>query len=101
MAPKSSRRSSSKWRGQATMSSASAPARSRNGPMRCRANWPRPGTARPMAKKSCLAVRHVAFEDLGLLDALLAARGYDVRWLEAGVDPLDYAALVAPDLVVV
>jgi GMP synthase (glutamine-hydrolysing) len=54
-----------------------------------------------MAKKSCLAVRHVAFEDLGLLDALLAARGYDVRWLEAGVDPLDAAALVAPDLVVV
>jgi GMP synthase (glutamine-hydrolysing) len=39
--------------------------------------------------KTCLAVRHVAFEDLGLLDSLLAARGYAIRWLEAGVDPLD------------
>jgi len=53
------------------------------------------------AKKNCLAVRHVAFEDLGLLDSLLAARGYDIRWLEAGVDPISTAALVGPDLVVV
>jgi len=51
--------------------------------------------------KTCLAVRHVAFEDLGLLAALLAARGYGVRWLEAGVDPIAAAALVEPDLVVV
>jgi GMP synthase (glutamine-hydrolysing) len=51
--------------------------------------------------KSCLAVRHVAFEDLGLLDSLLTARGYDIRWLEAGVDPLNAAALAEPDLVVV
>src|SRR6202167_3414078 len=53
------------------------------------------------AEKTCLAVRHVAFEDLGLLAALLAARGYGVRWLEAGVDPIPAAALVEPDLVVV
>ena len=53
------------------------------------------------AEKTCLAVRHVAFEDLGLLAALLAARGYRVRWLEAGVDPIPAAALVEPDLVVV
>ena len=51
--------------------------------------------------KTCLAVRHVAFEDLGLLDSLLGARGYAVRWLEAGVDPLDTGAVVEPDLVVV
>jgi GMP synthase (glutamine-hydrolysing) len=51
--------------------------------------------------KTCLAVRHVAFEDLGLLDSLLAARGYAIRWLEAGVDPLDAGAVVEPDLVVV
>jgi|SRR5579862_623010 len=51
--------------------------------------------------KSCLAVRHVAFEDLGLLTPLLAERGYEVRWLEAGVDPIDAAAFVEPDLVVV
>src|SRR5271154_1467207 len=52
-------------------------------------------------KKTCLAVRHVAFEDLGLLDSLLAARGYDIRWLEAGVDPVRTAAPVGAALVVV
>jgi GMP synthase (glutamine-hydrolysing) len=51
--------------------------------------------------KTCLAVRHVAFEDLGLLGSLLTARGYDIRWLEAGVDPLDATVLAGPDLVVV
>ena len=51
--------------------------------------------------KSCLAVRHVAFEDLGLLDPLLAEYGFQVRWLEAGIDPIEAAALVEPDLVVV
>jgi len=51
--------------------------------------------------KQCLAVRHVAFEDLGLLGPLIAARGYDVRYLDAGVEPLDAATMLAPDLVVV
>lgn len=51
--------------------------------------------------KSCLAVRHVAFEDMGLLAALLAARGYEPQWREAGVDPIDASTLVQPDLVVV
>jgi GMP synthase (glutamine-hydrolysing) len=51
--------------------------------------------------KSCLAVRHVAFEDLGLLGALLADRGYDIRHHEAGVDRFDAESLLAPDLVVV
>jgi GMP synthase (glutamine-hydrolysing) len=52
-------------------------------------------------KKSCLALRHVAFEDLGLLAALLAERGYATQWLEAGVDPISAAALSQPDLVVI
>ena len=30
--------------------------------------------------KTCLAVRHVAFEDLGLLGPLVATRGYGVRY---------------------
>jgi GMP synthase (glutamine-hydrolysing) len=51
--------------------------------------------------KTCLAVRHVAFEDLGLLGPLLAERGYGVRWLEAGVDPIGETIFVEPDLVVV
>ncbi len=51
--------------------------------------------------KTCLAVRHVAFEDLGLLGPLIAARGYDVRLHDAGVDRFDVQTLVAPDLVIV
>jgi len=51
--------------------------------------------------KTCLAVRHVAFEDLGVLGPLLAARGYDIRCHDAGVEPFAAQTLVAPDLVVV
>ena len=51
--------------------------------------------------KSCLAVRHVAFEDLGLLGPLLADRGYDIRYHEAGVERFDADGLLAPDLVIV
>jgi len=51
--------------------------------------------------KSCLAVRHVAFEDLGLLGPLVAARGYDVRYHDAGIEPFDANTLAAPDLVIV
>ncbi|MFD2182228.1 glutamine amidotransferase [Rhodoplanes azumiensis] len=50
---------------------------------------------------SCIAVRHVAFEDLGVLGPLLAERGYDVRYVEAPLVPLDAGSLVAADLVVV
>jgi GMP synthase (glutamine-hydrolysing) len=51
--------------------------------------------------RSCLAVRHVAFEDLGLLGPLFTARGYDVRFLDAGIEPLDVETFVAPDMAVV
>jgi GMP synthase (glutamine-hydrolysing) len=51
--------------------------------------------------KTCLAVRHVAFEDLGLLGPLAVARGYDVRYHDAGIEPFDAQTLAAPDLVVV
>jgi GMP synthase (glutamine-hydrolysing) len=56
--------------------------------------------AKPQTK-TCLAVRHVAFEDLGLLGPLVAARGYDLRYHDAGVDCFDAQTLIAPDLVVV
>src|ERR1700730_11766305 len=51
--------------------------------------------------KACLAVRHVAFEDLGLLGPLVAARGYEIRYHEPRLDRFDSETLIAPDLVIV
>ena len=51
--------------------------------------------------RTCLAVRHVAFEDLGLLGPLVSARGYDIRYHDAGIEPFDAKSLVEPDLVIV
>ncbi len=51
--------------------------------------------------KDCLAVRHVTFEDLGLLGPLVASRGYDVRYHDAGVQAIDAETLRAPDLLIV
>ncbi|MGH6674335.1 MAG: glutamine amidotransferase [Xanthobacteraceae bacterium] len=51
--------------------------------------------------KTCLAIRHVAFEDLGLLGPLVAARGYDVRYHDAGIETFAADSLIAPDLVIV
>jgi GMP synthase (glutamine-hydrolysing) len=50
---------------------------------------------------NCIAVRHVAFEDLGLLAPLLSERSVSVRYLDAGVDNFGSTDLIAPDLVVV
>lgn len=51
--------------------------------------------------RTAVAVRHVAFEDLGLIAPLLTRRGYETSYLEAGVDPFDPVAIVDPDLLVV
>jgi GMP synthase (glutamine-hydrolysing) len=51
--------------------------------------------------RSCLAVRHVAFEDLGLLGPLVSARGYDVRYHDAGIERFDAGILLESDLVIV
>ncbi len=53
------------------------------------------------AARKALAIRHVAFEDLGMLEERLTRRGFDIRYCEAGVD--DFATLdpVADDLLVV
>jgi GMP synthase (glutamine-hydrolysing) len=51
--------------------------------------------------RSCLAVRHVAFEDLGLLGPLVSARGYDIRYHDAGVKRFDAGTLIAPEFVIV
>jgi len=53
------------------------------------------------AIKKCLAVRHVAFEDLGLLGPLVSSRGYGVRYHDAGVQPIDAETFLAPDLLIV
>lgn len=38
--------------------------------------------------RTCLVIRHLAFEDLGLLEPILKSRGFQMRVLEAGVDAL-------------
>jgi GMP synthase (glutamine-hydrolysing) len=51
--------------------------------------------------KTALAIRHVAYEGLGILGPLLTERGYSIRYLDAGIDPIDSTALSSPDLVIV
>jgi GMP synthase (glutamine-hydrolysing) len=48
-----------------------------------------------------LAIRHVAFEDLGTLGKVLASRGASVHYLEAGIDDLTRIDACEPDLLVV
>jgi GMP synthase (glutamine-hydrolysing) len=47
----------------------------------------------------CFAVRHVAFEDLGVWEAEIRAHGYTITYADAGVD--DLAPLATADLGVV
>ncbi len=46
-----------------------------------------------------VAIQHVAFEDAGILAPLLAARGWQLQVLQAGIDPLDDAE--SADLLIV
>ncbi len=41
--------------------------------------------------KTAYAIRHLAFEDLGIFDALLKTRGFSIHYLEAGIDNLSQA----------
>jgi GMP synthase (glutamine-hydrolysing) len=54
-----------------------------------------------MSAPDVLAVRHVAFEDLGVLEPLLTARGFRVDYLDAGTREITPERLTAPDLLVV
>lgn len=48
-----------------------------------------------------LALRHVPFEDLGLLAPLLAERGHTVRYVEVPTADLDAVDTLSPDLLVI
>ncbi len=52
-------------------------------------------------KRNCLVLRHVAFEGLGVLAALLSERGFATRICEIGVEPLPQGEIAACDLLVV
>ncbi len=51
--------------------------------------------------KSVVAIRHVAFEDLGSFAEVLAGRGYGIGYRQAGPGALDGLDPLAPDLLVV
>lgn len=51
--------------------------------------------------KSCLVLRHLAFEDLGLLASILKRRDFDYRYIDIGVDTLDHEDVMATDLLIV
>jgi GMP synthase (glutamine-hydrolysing) len=51
--------------------------------------------------QSCLVIRHVAFEDLGVLGMLLPELGFAIRYFEAGVQPFPVEEMQNCDLLVV
>ncbi len=51
--------------------------------------------------RSCLVLRHVAFEGLGVLAKLLPELGFEVRISEVGVNPLPVEDIASCDLLVV
>ena len=51
--------------------------------------------------KIALVIRHMAFEDLGLFERAIEAAGYQVRYLEAGMDDLSWIEPLDPDLLIV
>jgi GMP synthase (glutamine-hydrolysing) len=54
-----------------------------------------------MSLRTAAVIRHVAFEDLGVFERVLAQRGIAVRYVDAGVDHLEVAEIANADLVIV
>jgi len=54
-----------------------------------------------MKKRSAVAIRHVAFEDLGLMARTLDAQDWDVAYCEAATDNLSHRSIRDADLVVI
>lgn len=51
--------------------------------------------------KKAVALRHLAFEDLGLIEPWLAARGWHIQYHDVGVDALSALDLAEIDLLIV
>ncbi|MBY8884594.1 glutamine amidotransferase [Streptomyces sp. PTM05] len=58
-------------------------------------------TPRTPPHRTALAIRHLGFEDLGLLEPLLRERGHTVRYLDVATEPVDTALVREAGLVVV
>jgi GMP synthase (glutamine-hydrolysing) len=52
-------------------------------------------------RRSAVALRHVAFEDLGLLAPIMERAGWNVAFCEAAVDDLSHRSIRDADLVIV
>jgi GMP synthase (glutamine-hydrolysing) len=53
-----------------------------------------------MSGRLAVAIRHVEFEDCGTLSDVLQARGYEIRYVDAGRDDLSSVDAVAPELLI-
>ncbi|MGB6637119.1 MAG: glutamine amidotransferase [Bradyrhizobium sp.] len=53
------------------------------------------------SRRSAVALRHVAFEDLGLLAPVMEREGWDVSYCEAAVDDLSHPSIKNAHLVIV
>jgi GMP synthase (glutamine-hydrolysing) len=51
--------------------------------------------------KTATVIRHLPFEGLGSFSEVLVAHGYEIRYLDAGVDDLEALDPLAPDLLVI
>ncbi len=54
-----------------------------------------------MSLRTCLVLRHLAFEGLGVLADILPGYGFETRFVEVGVDPLPLDEIASCDLLVV
>src|SRR6478752_4045307 len=52
-------------------------------------------------RRSAVALRHVAFEDLGLLSSVLDREGWDVSFCDAAIDDVSHHSIMDADLLVV
>ncbi|ALI01491.1 glutamine amidotransferase [Pseudomonas sp. FW306-02-F02-AA] len=51
--------------------------------------------------KTAIALRHIHFEDVGTLDAVIAEQGYELRYLDPTLDALDSAQVQQAHLLIV